>query len=282
MYMYHNQYYSIVAMIPFARTFSDQIPQSSLPSPSLSLDHAPKHISSPVQMHKTISETIQTSPRSSASRTSSIPVFPESEISEKKLHLFERLKTRSNSDANLISPGLEEETEDDVLGSLRRRSQSIDDILSGDEKEASLETASRKIEAVLGERKAKSSHKPLLSLWTNMRKDSKERKKQRKRTPSQDDDQTEEARSRSGSTTPVECQSMDNSPYTNRKKKQSLQKKLKKARNSLYLFQQSERQDDKRGEEEELEGRGSAEGCISVEGSSISSGDQPLDSTSVT
>lgn len=270
-------------MIPFARTFSDQIPQSSLPSPSLTLDHPPKHISSPVQVHKPINETSQTSPKSSALRTFSIPIFPETETSDKKLPFFERLKTRSNSDANLISPGLEEESEDDVLGSLRRRSQSIDDILSGDEKEASLETASRKIEAALGERKGKSSHKPLLSLWTNMRKEGKERKKQRKRTPSQGgDDQAEEARSRSGSTTPVDCQSMDNSPYTNRKKKQSLQKKLKKARNSLYLFQQSERQDDKRGEEEELEGRGSVEGGLSVEGSSISSGDQPLDSNSIT
>ena len=284
MYMY-NRYFNIfspfIAMIPMTRTTSDQIPPSSLPIS----DHAPRFISSPVQPRKVTPDAVPPSPKLNPLRTFSIPVFPETDTSEKKLYFSERVKVRSNSDANILCQGLEEEEEDDTLGSLKRRSQSIDDVLSGDEKEASLETASKKIEALLGERKVKTSSKPLLSLWTNLRKDSKERKKLRQRAPSINDEQSEECLSRSGSTTPVDCQSADNSPFTSRKKKQSLQKKLKKARNSLYLFQHSEKVEERGerggggggGEEEGSEGRGSVEGCVSTERSSISSGDQPLD-----
>lgn len=205
----------------------------------------------------------------------SIPIFPESEIQVKKPDFYQRLKLlRSNSDADLLAPetpvndGLVQFSNDTELhetDTLRRRSQSIDElILSGSEgdKEASLDTAAKKIEEALGDRKMTKSGKPLLAILNNLRrKDSKERsKKRRKRITSLD----ESERSRSGSTTPVESPSAENSPFINRKK-HSL---LKKARNSLTVF----RHDGDTEDIEPFEGRASAEG-----GSSISSGEQLSD-----
>ena len=188
------------------------------------------------------------SPRSFYDRAISVPLFQEIDTPSKhQLHSRFQLM-RSSSDADIG-----DETIETKRNSLKRRSQSIDDIvLSGgeDENEASLETASRKIEEALGDRKmTKLGSRPFLSLLTNRKKPLK-KKKNRDRSCSQGEEE-----SQSGSTTPVDCQSTENSPSVSRKANF-----FKKARNSLLLFNHQ----DVMEVEGFVEGRSSTEGSGSI------------------
>lgn len=264
---------SLNVAVPITRAASDQtfLIASSVPVQPTE----PVRIDSPVIPQRFPLGSPVSTPRMTSLSGFSTPIFPESEIQVKKPDFYQRLKLmRSNSDADILGTEtpvndghvrLCNDTELHETDTLRRRSQSIDElILSGSEgdKEASLNTAAKKIEEALGDRKMTKSGKPLRAILNNLRrKDSKERsKKRRKRVTSLD----ETEQSRSGSTTPVESPSVENSPFNNRKK-HSL---LKKARNSLTVFRHE-------GDTEDIEcfeGRASAEG-----GSSISSGEQLSD-----
>ena len=192
---------------------------------------------------------------------------------ERKHH--NRKLSRSNSDADILG-GEEEclnETEEDrrKRDSLRRRSHSIDDmILSGGEGEMmdSLETASSKIEMILGNdrKNSKSGSRHRFKGLTNLRrKEGRGRKMQR--TTSQCEEE-----SHSGCTTPIETLSSESSPSVSRKKAM-----IKKVRKSLLLNFNNQGE---QGEEAE-EGVGPNDGHLSA-GSSRSDSSGERRSTSPT
>ena len=149
---------------------------------------------------------------------------------------------RTRSDADKLDT---EEEEQNVGSDVYRLSKSADDLtLSGEdgsskeaspkeEVEASLETASRKIEAILSNTDGKSKTTGFAGFVAGLRKSGrkiKHRDRRRMRVHSTDDH-----RSRSGSTTPIEAQSPNESPQDSpRRKKKSVQK----GRDSLLFFSQ--------------------------------------------
>ena len=191
---------------PLLRTSSDQ---STVLTGSLDYPQSPKFMRSP--------------------RMNSISM--ESPILEKKR--ISRKLSRSNSDADLLGGGDGHVNDTgEGLGFVcdnerKRRSHSIDELLvSGGEGEieVSLETASNKIEAILGnDRKlSKSGGRPLFRSLANLkRREGKLKKPQH---------QSSEEERHSGNTTPVEPMSCDASPSISRKKAV-----MKKVRQSLLL-----------------------------------------------
>ncbi len=148
----------------------------------------------------------------------------DSPIMEKKR--ISRRLSRSNSDADIL--GDECIKQDMSIEERRRRSHSIDELLlSGEgENEASLETASNKIEEILGnDRKfTKSGGRPIFrSLVHLKRRDGKGKKVQRSSSQCEED-------TGSGIITPLESTSCDNSPTVSRKKAM-----MKKVRKSLLI-----------------------------------------------
>ena len=158
---------------------------------------------------------------------------------------------RTRSDADKLDTE-EEEEEDDRDAEIYRLSKSADDLtLSGEEGasskeetspketgspreevEASLETASRKIEAILSNSVAKTKTTGFAGFVAGLRKSGRKIKhRHHRRIRVHSDGQ----RSRSGSTTPVEAQSPSDTPLDSpRKKKKSIQK----GRESLLFFSQ--------------------------------------------
>ena len=252
-YIFSLVLYYAAATTTFARTGSDQ-------SPLPLLGPLPDSKISPVHPRKLLDVSPLTSPKTTPLRSFSIPVFPEQNIiSSKKSAFAEHLKLlRSNSDADLLTHESEEEevineeenSSTEEKGKLRKRSQSTDDLTLSCDKEASLETASRKIEEILEDKKGLKGGGRLSTLLTNLkRKESKEKKlKGRPRAPSLDSESRQ-----SGNSTP------ENSPFAQKKKHGFFQK----ARNSMYLFQGDVNEED----DDALSGR------TSVERVSVSSND---------
>lgn len=143
-----------------------------------------------------------------------------------------RRLSRSNSDADLLNVDDDAQTRNETsTDSLdRRRSHSIDEILlSGEEEmEMSLESASNKIEEILGnDRKfTKSGSKQIFRKGLLKRGKSEGKGKKVHRSPSHRDE-----RNHSGTTTPTDPGSSDNSPSISRKRKAV----IKKMRKSLLL-----------------------------------------------
>lgn len=154
---------------------------------------------------------------------------------------------RTRSDADKLET---EEEEEDRESEIYRLSKSADDLtLSGEdgsskeaspkeagsakgEVEASLETASRKIEAILSSSEAKTKTTGFAGFVAGLRKSGrkiKHRHHQRVRVHSDGN------RSRSGSTTPIEGQSPIESPQDSPRRKK---KSVPKGRDSLLFFSQ--------------------------------------------
>ena len=153
-----------------------------------------------------------------------------SPIMEKKR--LSRKLSRSNSDADILGgEDCVKNEKEGITEEARRRSHSIDELLlSGEgqnEVACSLETASNKIEEILGnDRKfsRSSSSRPIFKTFVNLkRREGKVRKVQRSSSQCEEE-------IRSGNTTPVESISCDNSPSVSRKKAM-----IKKVRKSLLL-----------------------------------------------
>ena len=148
-----------------------------------------------------------------------------------------RKLSRSNSDADILGGGTEGVVKATVEGNLigndhKRRSHSIDELLlsggEGGDMEVSLETASNRIEEILGnDRKpSKSGGRPLLRSLVNLKKKDGSRGKKIQRTSSQCEEEWQGGVA-TVSTEPLSC---DNSPNIKRKKAM-----MKKVRQSLML-----------------------------------------------